>query len=389
MSLENAKSDTENLQNHITLIEGIFNALEKICEDCTDYLELDFNQKSIDQFQNNSHNHNHPFFNSNNLGPGGINGLNSLARRNSSRNSGYSQLANSMLNNLERQIPPFEDLTQAPLYQLLPLFIDYFSFPSPVVQAKAVACCNYFIISRTMLLVSLKLDLFISGIFNLISSQPSIDHGTDSVYENVQRQICKALVLLLEVQTEDLHQHLPGIVDYMLYQSSNLNKNVALEAREFWLALAEQRGGSVHVLLNKIETEADQILDENGLNSNNRFSKLIPILTMGMKYEENDPVLIKADAEEYDSMIPDKDSDVYRPGWKSKNKSVKVSSILHGGYSRLFEKKNWGFRDLLGLFWRAHTFQTFVQPTRRMHKILRHIQNINLDIKYILSKHIL
>ena len=317
-----------------SMISGIFSALEKICEDCSDCLELDLSEEAINA--NNSQNlhingnQRSVFFESNNNlqnghnTPGqdrpsknGANGTNGSTDPNSENNQDNP-------NSLDKSnCQPYQNVQDSPLYKLLPLFIDYFTYSLPDVQAKAVACCNHFIISRTGILVSLMLDKFIHGLFNLITN-----HHQDSNYEEVQKQICKALVLLLEVQNEALVEHMPGIVDYMLHQSQNPNRNIAIEACEFWLTLAEQKDISEEVLLSKIDESKDEIINENGLDVNNRISKLVPILTFGMRYEENDPILLRADSEESDAFLPDRDQDVKSRCYSNKKNKVSRRKLV-------------------------------------------------------------
>jgi len=74
----------------------------------------------------------------------------------------------------------------------------------------------------------------------------------------VRKNVCRALVILLEVRASDLLPHMQAIIEvrlgvvggcglmmflyvqYMLLRTSDSNENVALEACEFWLTLAEQ-----------------------------------------------------------------------------------------------------------------------------------------------------
>ena len=253
------------------LIEGIFSALDKICEDCSDTLELDLSKaaniaKNWKCFENGDTN-----------AQGDSNSAQNITQPENPRN----------LNFCPKIIDPQPHLNpeESPLYQLLPLFIDYFNYQNPEVKSLAVSCCNHFIVSRTGTL-NLFLDKFITGLFALAN-----DNYNSPEYENVQRQVCRALVLLLEIQNDCLESHMPGIVDYMLYQTQCATRNVAIEACEFWLTLAEQSEVSKYVL-----------------TQNGRLGKLVPILIKGMKYAEDDPILLKT--EENDGLEPDNDQDI-------------------------------------------------------------------------------
>ena len=46
--------------------------------------------------------------------------------------------------------------------------------------------------------------------------------------------------MLLEVRMDRLIPHMHSIIEYMLMRTQDPDENVALEACEFWLSLAEQ-----------------------------------------------------------------------------------------------------------------------------------------------------
>lgn len=79
------------------------------------------------------------------------------------------------------------------------------------------------------------------------------------------------------------------VLQYMLMRTQDQDENVALEACEFWLSLAEQ-------------PICKEVLSQH-------LSRLIPILMRRMKYSEIDIILLKGDVEE-DEMIPDKEEDI-------------------------------------------------------------------------------
>ena len=62
--------------------------------------------------------------------------------------------------------------------------------------------------------------------------------GDDS--PEVRKNVCHALVQLVEVGATDLLPHIHPIVEYMLVRTQDSNEVVALEACEFWLTLADQ-----------------------------------------------------------------------------------------------------------------------------------------------------
>merc|ERR1740131_637718 len=105
----------------------------------------------------------------------------------------------------------------------------------------------------------------------------------------VRKNVCRAIVMLLEVRLDRLVPHMNNIIDYMLARTQDPDEGVALEACEFWLSLAEQ----------PICREALQP----------HLPKLVPVLVRCMKYSEIDIILLKGDVEE-DEMIPDREEDI-------------------------------------------------------------------------------
>ena len=83
----------------------------------------------------------------------------------------------------------------------------------------------------------------------------------------------------------------------MLLSTQDGDINVALDACEFWLTLAEQ-------------PICKEVLTPH-------LSRLIPILMQKMKYSELDIALLKGDVEE-DEMIPDKEEDIKPRFYRSK-----------------------------------------------------------------------
>lgn len=118
----------------------------------------------------------------------------------------------------------------------------------------------------------------------------------------VRKNVCKALVMLLEVRMDRLIPHIDNIIEYMLLRTQDADESVALEACEFWLSLAEQP------------------ICRNVLR--NHLNRLVPVLVRGMKYSEIDIILLKGDVEEDDN-IPDKEEDIRPRFHKSKTHTIK------------------------------------------------------------------
>ena len=107
------------------------------------------------------------------------------------------------------------------------------------------------------------IDAFIENLFVLATDDDS----------EVRKNVCRALVMLLEVRMDRLIPHINQIVEYMLLRTQDTDDAVALEACEFWLSLAEQ-------------PICKEVLGPY-------LDRLIPVLVRGMKYSELDIILLK------------------------------------------------------------------------------------------------
>ena len=123
------------------------------------------------------------------------------------------------------------------------------------------------------------IDLFLKNLFLL-----SADADTE-----VRKNVCRALVMLLEVRIDRLLPEMHNIIEYMLLRTEDQDDTVALEACEFWLSLAEQ-------------AVCKDILTPH-------LNRLVPTLVRCMKYSEVDVLLLRGDVED-DGMVPDRDEDI-------------------------------------------------------------------------------
>ncbi|XDV20595.1 hypothetical protein PO909_025905 [Leuciscus waleckii] len=184
-----------------------------------------------------------------------------------------------------------------PLNVMIPKFLQFFKHNSPKIRSHAIACVNQFIISRTQALM-LHIDPFIENLFALAGDEEP----------EVRKNVCRALVMLLEVRLDRLLPQMHNIIEYMLQRTQDQDENVALEACEFWLTLAEQ-------------PVCKEVLCGH-------LHKLTPVLVNGMKYSEIDIILLKGDVEE-DDAVPDNEQDI-RPRF---HRSRTVAQQHEGGDS--------------------------------------------------------
>jgi transportin-1 len=180
-----------------------------------------------------------------------------------------------------------------PLNIMIPKFLQFFRHNSPKIRSHAIACINHFIISRTQALM-MHIDTFIENLFHLSSDED----------REVRKNVCRGLVMLLEVCIDRLMPHMNNIIEYMLVRTQDPDET-ALEACEFWLSLAEQN------ICKEVLTP--------------HLHKLAPVLVKGMKYSEIDIIILKGDVEE-DEMIPDREEDIRPRFHKSRSHSMRAGA---------------------------------------------------------------
>ncbi|PIK47305.1 putative transportin-1-like [Apostichopus japonicus] len=222
------------------------------------------------------------------------------------------------------------EVLNRPLNVLIPKFLNYFKHHSPKIRSHAI------VVSTNLSSVKPKLLCFISTPSwshnichwrvskmmhvrigatkqkGLITRALSKDDNISKIYltqqnlfalasdedSEVRKNVCRALVMLLEVRVDRLLPHMQNIIEYILLRTQDPDESVALEACEFWLTLAEQQ-------------ICREVLGAH-------LERLIPVLVHGMKYSEIDIILLKGDIEE-DDMIPDNVQDIKPRFHKSKS----------------------------------------------------------------------
>ncbi|KTW31717.1 uncharacterized protein T551_00978 [Pneumocystis jirovecii RU7] len=174
---------------------------------------------------------------------------------------------------------------ERPLNFMIPKFLSYTDSENPKIRADAFFCLNQFILTRSQSLFA-HIDTFLAKLFQ---------SATDST-PDVRKNVCQALVMLLDVKSDKILPSFNSIVEYMLYCTSDSEEHVALEACEFWLAVAEQP---------ELQTPLEQYLD-----------RIVPALLKGMVYSEID--ILTLDGGEDDAHIADRSEDIKPQHTKAK-----------------------------------------------------------------------
>uniref|UniRef100_A0A1I8F0A0 Importin N-terminal domain-containing protein n=1 Tax=Wuchereria bancrofti TaxID=6293 RepID=A0A1I8F0A0_WUCBA len=169
---------------------------------------------------------------------------------------------------------------QEHLSTLIPKLLCFFNSSSPKLRALALNSVNCILLVQTEPLNNI-MDVFLQHLFALAND-------TDT---EVQKQLCRSLTLLLDSHLDKLASQLGNIVEFMLLRTQDPNEATALEACEFWLALAENPQVCKEALLPHLP-------------------KLIPVLVRCMRYSDMDVAVLKGDIDEEDGAIPDRQQDI-------------------------------------------------------------------------------
>lgn len=166
---------------------------------------------------------------------------------------------------------------QRPLDFMIPKFIQYGKSPNYKIRATALFCLNQFTFIRSQSLFA-NLDAFIQLLFTL-ATDPSPD---------VRKNVCQALVQLVDVRPDKIAPAIKDVVRYMLISTEDADEMVALEACEFWLAVAEQPS---------MRADVEPFLPD-----------IIPRLLKSMVYTDDDVILLGGDEDDY--RVADKAEDI-------------------------------------------------------------------------------
>lgn len=159
---------------------------------------------------------------------------------------------------------------QRPTAILIPRLLEFAGNPNPKIRVLAISTLRSFILQKSQVLFA-HIDVYLQKIFQLATDQDV----------QVRRTVCQSLVQLVELRPEMLVPHIDGLVNYILsQQQSSGDPELALDAAEFWLSVAEQdllRGCMGPYL-----------------------ERIIPVLLAGMVYGEEDVARLGGDEDNAD-----------------------------------------------------------------------------------------
>ena len=183
---------------------------------------------------------------------------------------------------------------QRPLDYMIPKFIQFSESPNPKIRSYALFCLNQFTFIRSQSLYA-NIDAFIQSLFRL-ATDPSVD---------VRKNVCQALVQLVDVRPDKIAPSIKDVVRYMLISTEDEDELVALEACEFWLAVAEQPS---------MRADVEPFLPD-----------IVPRLLKSMVYTDDDVAILGGDEDDY--LVADKPSEINPVLEQSHSKSHKVNGM--------------------------------------------------------------
>ncbi|GMS84334.1 hypothetical protein PENTCL1PPCAC_6509 [Pristionchus entomophagus] len=163
---------------------------------------------------------------------------------------------------------------------LLPHILPFFGSTSSRIRGLAMNCINCILMVHDDPISSV-IDQFLAQLFARAQDDDP----------EVIKQLCRSLTLLLESHLEKLVPYLPNVIEYLITKTADSNEAIALEACEFWLALAENT------------QLAEQIIAPF-------MAKLVGVLVQCMRYTVDDINLLRANDETEDAMVPDRAEDI-------------------------------------------------------------------------------
>jgi HEAT repeat protein len=115
-----------------------------------------------------------------------------------------------------------------PLQFILPKLIAALKSPLVQVRVYALTAINVFSERQTQVMLN-SIDALLPELFAL---------ATDD-NPNVRRQVCRALVNLVNLRPDKIRPHIAPLVDYILTQQKSDDEDLACEAAEFWISVGE------------------------------------------------------------------------------------------------------------------------------------------------------
>jgi len=115
-----------------------------------------------------------------------------------------------------------------PLAVLIPKFLQFTHHPSSAIEADSLETINIFLPMRSEAVIA-NIDTLVETLLRLGNNR----------HQSLRREVCRALVHLVDVRPDKIAPIMSGVVDYLVQQQNDSDMDVALDAAEFWLAVGE------------------------------------------------------------------------------------------------------------------------------------------------------
>jgi transportin-1 len=183
---------------------------------------------------------------------------------------------------------------QQPLQFMIPKFLQFTHHPSTLVQADSLEIVNIFLPMRSQAILA-NVDVLVESLFRL----------GNNPHAPLRREVCRALVHLVDIRPDKIAPIMGGVVDYLIQQQNDTDTDVALDAAEFWLTVGEH----------------DQLRTHLGPY----LPKIVPVLLKSMIYSEEEIFRLGGEGDDADE--EDKAEDIKPTFAKSKKRLPNGESV--------------------------------------------------------------
>lgn len=160
---------------------------------------------------------------------------------------------------------------------------------TPKIRAKCIFCLNQLLPLKSQL-VLVFLDLYLQTLFDLAQDDSP----------EVRKNVCSAFSLIMETRPDKLIPHMEGVLNYCIHLMDDPSEEVAMEACEFLLLLAE------------LPEKAHKPVFRQQLHA------VLPVLLAKMVFLDEEIFLFQISDEKDDARVADKDDDIRPNMVKSK-----------------------------------------------------------------------
>lgn len=133
----------------------------------------------------------------------------------------FKKICEDIGGKLDTSLPDFVNI-------LTSKFISKIDDPNPKIRADAIFCVNQFVRIGAHGFGP-NVELFVNSLYKT----------TNDINPDVCMMICRSLVMLLEVYPQALTPEIDNVIKFMIHSNQSNNADVAKEACEFWLAIAD------------------------------------------------------------------------------------------------------------------------------------------------------